>query len=227
MPSYHINGRGDPGVCRATIQCPFGGEEEHFNTATQARVHYEVTQGPVFVPGTRRPGVTPRSNPLGRLLLEVLRMAVVEAWGEEGRKFMRTVDFGYQEGVKWKVQAAKRQKARDAIEAELDGMEDSGFAHEDAQNGETMTKAEYHAFLEQQEVMRVEIEQSQAARAKALIGELEEALAKARVPASDPVAVQAPTRSRALTHFEKLAKGGTTRARSHCWGASQRSGMCR
>lgn len=44
MSKFHINGEGEPGRCRAMVQCPFGGEDEHFSTAEDARKAYELTQ---------------------------------------------------------------------------------------------------------------------------------------------------------------------------------------
>lgn len=42
---YHINPRtGNPGICRATIQCRFGGASSHFTSKEEARADYEETQ---------------------------------------------------------------------------------------------------------------------------------------------------------------------------------------
>lgn len=41
MSKFHVNPAGEPGVCTATRQCPFGGEENHFDTPEAARSSYE------------------------------------------------------------------------------------------------------------------------------------------------------------------------------------------
>lgn len=42
MARYHINSKGEPGVCRAKLACPFGGDEAHFASKEEAREAYEV-----------------------------------------------------------------------------------------------------------------------------------------------------------------------------------------
>lgn len=45
MAKYHINPQtGNPGVCRASIQCRFGGQSSHFATKEEARADYEDSQ---------------------------------------------------------------------------------------------------------------------------------------------------------------------------------------
>lgn len=41
MAKYHINGLGSPGLCKAEIQCPFGGEENHYDSIVEAYAAYE------------------------------------------------------------------------------------------------------------------------------------------------------------------------------------------
>src|SRR5579875_1479154 len=41
MDKYHINARGEPGLCRARKQCPFGGVNEHYSSPEEARDAYE------------------------------------------------------------------------------------------------------------------------------------------------------------------------------------------
>lgn len=42
---YHINHKGEAGVCRATNGgCPFGGEADHFTSPEAARAHFEASQ---------------------------------------------------------------------------------------------------------------------------------------------------------------------------------------
>ena len=43
MAKYHINYKGNPGVCRAEKNCPFGGPSEHFDSPETARAAYEKT----------------------------------------------------------------------------------------------------------------------------------------------------------------------------------------
>lgn len=45
MSKYHVNPRtGNPGVCRASIKCRFGGSSSHFATKEEARADYEDSQ---------------------------------------------------------------------------------------------------------------------------------------------------------------------------------------
>lgn len=44
--AFHVNDNGDPGSCSAQPgKCPFGGVEEHYPTADEARQAYERTMG--------------------------------------------------------------------------------------------------------------------------------------------------------------------------------------
>jgi len=45
---YHLNNQGNPGLCRATNQCPFGGPEEHYTSKEQALQAFEKLQGGSF-----------------------------------------------------------------------------------------------------------------------------------------------------------------------------------
>ncbi len=42
MAKYHINAKGEPGVCQALKNCPFGGEAAHYASAQEAREAYEL-----------------------------------------------------------------------------------------------------------------------------------------------------------------------------------------
>jgi hypothetical protein len=43
MTKYHINDKGNPCPCTATVrQCPYGGPEDHFTSERDARAYYEV-----------------------------------------------------------------------------------------------------------------------------------------------------------------------------------------
>lgn len=43
MAKFHINAAGNPGICRAVNgRCPFGGEENHFDSAEQAQAAFET-----------------------------------------------------------------------------------------------------------------------------------------------------------------------------------------
>jgi len=54
MAKFHINGKGEPGQCRAEKSCPFGGEDAHFTSAEAARASYEKQQSGVFA-GVKTP----------------------------------------------------------------------------------------------------------------------------------------------------------------------------
>lgn len=67
MAKYHINPTtGNPGLCRAHKQCPFGGESEHYGSESEARQAYEAIQsGATFTPASRavEPDVSIEANP--------------------------------------------------------------------------------------------------------------------------------------------------------------------
>jgi hypothetical protein len=49
MAKYHINAKGEPGVCRATKgNCPLGGDTDHYSSPEAARSAYEKNQAPLF-----------------------------------------------------------------------------------------------------------------------------------------------------------------------------------
>ncbi len=42
MAKFHVNpATGEPGICRARRNCPFGGAEEHYDSKEAARAAYE------------------------------------------------------------------------------------------------------------------------------------------------------------------------------------------
>ena len=56
MAKYHINSRGEAGLCRAEKNCPFGDDSVHFSTAEDARKAFELKMSPAAFP--RKPKVT-------------------------------------------------------------------------------------------------------------------------------------------------------------------------
>lgn len=69
MTSFHVNGNGEPGKCSAQKgNCPFGGENDHHASASEARAAYEAQQGANAIPAPRRavskPGQLPFLNDL-------------------------------------------------------------------------------------------------------------------------------------------------------------------
>lgn len=45
MAKFHLNGNGDPGLCKASQgNCPFGGDEEHYTSPEAARSAFEGSQ---------------------------------------------------------------------------------------------------------------------------------------------------------------------------------------
>lgn len=44
MAKYHVNAEGNPGACKAKVQCPFGGAEAHYASKDDARAAYEQAQ---------------------------------------------------------------------------------------------------------------------------------------------------------------------------------------
>lgn len=111
MPSYHVNDRGNPGICRATIQRPFGGEEEHFSSPPEAREHFEATQGAVF---TRMPHTRSRSSQGGSAgfgMLGFARLVALAMFGKNARIFFSAFDHAYAGGMKAKNQELRRETA--------------------------------------------------------------------------------------------------------------------
>lgn len=47
---YHVNAQGEPGQCKAMVQCPFGSADEHHETADDARAAYEARMSSTEVP---------------------------------------------------------------------------------------------------------------------------------------------------------------------------------
>lgn len=44
MSRYHINKKGEPGICSAEVKCPLGGgEEQHYSTPEKARQAFELS----------------------------------------------------------------------------------------------------------------------------------------------------------------------------------------
>lgn len=52
MATYHINARGEAGLCRATKACPFGDASAHYESQEEARAAYELSmKGSTFSDG--------------------------------------------------------------------------------------------------------------------------------------------------------------------------------
>lgn len=49
---FHVNPAGEPGPCSAEVSCPFGSNEEHFNTKEEARDFYEKKNAATVLPKT-------------------------------------------------------------------------------------------------------------------------------------------------------------------------------
>lgn len=43
MTKYHVNSQGEPGACSAEIQCPFGGDQQHYSSPANARQAFELS----------------------------------------------------------------------------------------------------------------------------------------------------------------------------------------
>ena len=51
MARYHINKKGEAGLCRATTgKCPFGGANVHYSSKEEARIGYEKTKVNIVIP---------------------------------------------------------------------------------------------------------------------------------------------------------------------------------
>jgi hypothetical protein len=52
---YHINSKGEPGICRAKNSCPFGDmETEHYSSVDEARGVYEQEMNNYFTPNVEK-----------------------------------------------------------------------------------------------------------------------------------------------------------------------------
>ena len=76
MDRYHINAKGEPGLCRAQSRCPFGGPSDHYNSLQEAQKVYEERQAQQVAKSLRK---TPKA--LAKAIAEV-----DEAWGPQGFK---------------------------------------------------------------------------------------------------------------------------------------------
>jgi hypothetical protein len=55
MTRYHINAKGEPGVCHAKRKCPFGGEDQHYPSQAAARRGFEKSmEGGETTPAPQR-----------------------------------------------------------------------------------------------------------------------------------------------------------------------------
>ena len=80
--SYHINDKGEPGLCKVkTGSCPFGWEEAHFPSALAARAAYESVNNALPASKKKLPLVAPgEENPL---LKEAKVSYKLNYWKEE------------------------------------------------------------------------------------------------------------------------------------------------
>lgn len=63
MAKFHVNPTtGKAGACSARVQCPFGGEAEHYASEAEARAAYEATQGSFRAPVKLQPVPTPSKS---------------------------------------------------------------------------------------------------------------------------------------------------------------------
>lgn len=82
---FHVNPKtGNPGVCRAKANCPFGGDDEHFESREEARSVYEKTQEKFEhfnwkskMPATKGTYITATYDPMSE------EVAVGELWGNK------------------------------------------------------------------------------------------------------------------------------------------------
>ena len=51
---YHINSKGEPGVCKAQQACPFGDASEHYDSPEAAREAFEADAGVEHLHGLSR-----------------------------------------------------------------------------------------------------------------------------------------------------------------------------
>lgn len=58
MAKYHINAKGEPGLCKARTSCPFGDfKTEHYSSADEAREAYETFAHEYFIAKDRKKDV--------------------------------------------------------------------------------------------------------------------------------------------------------------------------
>jgi len=63
MAKFHLNGNGDPGLCKASQgNCPFGSDEEHFTSPEAARKAFEATQSIAETPLQKAQGAYSKAS---------------------------------------------------------------------------------------------------------------------------------------------------------------------
>lgn len=96
MMKYHINDNGDAKECEAKkVSCPFGGEEEHFPTADEARQHYENMRASEIMVShsVQRAPKKPRQHALTRQALDstLEYTGEVPQWMRDHQEFSETL----------------------------------------------------------------------------------------------------------------------------------------
>lgn len=74
---YHINSKGETGLCKAQKACPFGGSDAHFTTKEAARFAFEAQQSDIFtgrfIPKTKE-GIPLFNRPFSEKEIEQTRL---------------------------------------------------------------------------------------------------------------------------------------------------------
>lgn len=58
MTKYHVNSQGEPGACSAEIQCPFGGDQQHYSSPANARQAFELSMAGETIKTNKKPKVS-------------------------------------------------------------------------------------------------------------------------------------------------------------------------
>lgn len=54
MTKYHVNSAGEPGACSAKIECPFGGDQQHYSNPDNARKAFELSMAGETIKTTKK-----------------------------------------------------------------------------------------------------------------------------------------------------------------------------
>ena len=107
MAKYHINGKGEAGLCRARKSCPFGDlTEDHYSSAEEARQAFEDSmrafEGTV-APASLSPEAFKALPPdTQRLVMAAVgRVLKEEEWDEQGKELWQAVYDSTEAGALW------------------------------------------------------------------------------------------------------------------------------
>lgn len=135
MAKYHINPKGDPGLCTAEFGCPFASSDEHYSTASEARAAYEKKQVSAFKGGEgREPAYNSwsRGKKLRKAELDSLPEGAIVQWPDYEGTVKVYKDWKKTSGGEWKLaDGSSSHLARSTYLAGSGGNEQATFVSAD------------------------------------------------------------------------------------------------